>query len=162
MKLSNESRLDELMKFKKDFNEKLHKAYKIYEQRSKTFSSNNNTNENSKERFLNNKTRNLPKIREGKKSKIFKSAFAQDGEIDPIKIKKCGRSQLKIMSNTWKPQYMVCDYFERFKRLKPNYEMTNWELVIIFLFIYFLLYRQEFVYVKKHIIKKKIYQLGIL
>ena len=136
MKLSNESRLDELMKFKKDFNEKLHKAYKLYEQRSKTFSSNNNTNENYKERVLNNKTRNLSKINrinEGKKSKIIKSAFAQeDGEFEPIKIKKFGRSQLKIMSNTWKPQYMVCDYFEKFRRLKPNYEMTNWEIVIIF------------------------------
>ena len=32
---------------------------------------------------------------------------------------------------------MVCDYFEKYKRLKPNYEMTNWEQVIIFLFIFF-------------------------
>ena len=33
------------------------------------------------------------------------------------------------MADTWKPQYMVCDYFEKFKRLKDNYEMTNWERV---------------------------------
>jgi hypothetical protein len=48
MKLSNESRLEELMKFKKDFNEKLQTAYKIYEERSKTFESRTKTNEKNK------------------------------------------------------------------------------------------------------------------
>ncbi len=140
MKLSNESRLEELMKFKKDFNEKLQTAYKIYEERSKTFGNRIKTKENNKENSSKNiksqnNSRNLPKIKKlvkEKKSKIFKSPFSEDSDIDSIKIKKTGRSQLKLMSNTWKPQFMVCDYFETFKRLKDHYEMTNWEIVIIF------------------------------
>jgi hypothetical protein len=153
MKLSNESRLEELMKFKKDFNEKLQTAYKIYEERSKTFGNRIKTKENNKENSSKNiksqnNSRNLPKIKKfvkEKKSKIFKSPFSEDSDIDSIKIKKTGRSQLKLMSNTWKPQFMVCDYFETFKRLKDHYEMTNWEIVIIYLIynIYYLIYRQE-------------------
>ena len=87
----------------------------------------------------------LDKLVKEKKSKIFKSPFSEDSDIDSIKIKKTGRSQLKLMSNTWKPQFMVCDYFETFKRLKDHYEMTNWEIVIIYLIynIYYLIYRQE-------------------
>lgn len=140
MKLSNESRLEELMKFKKDFNEKLQTAYKIYEERSKTFGNRIKIKENNKENSSKNiksqnNSRNLPKIKKlvkEKKSKIFKSPFSEDSDIDSIKIKKTGRSQLKLMSNTWKPQFMVCDYFETFKRLKDHYEMSNWEIVIIF------------------------------
>ena len=140
MKLSNESRLEELMKFKKDFNEKLQTAYKIYEERSKTFGNRFKTKENNKENSSKNiksqnNSRNLPKIKKfvkEKKSKIFKSPFSEDSDIDSIKIKKTGRSQLKLMFNTWKPQFMVCDYFETFKRLKDHYEMTNWEIVIIY------------------------------
>ena len=49
MKLSNESRLEELMRFKKDFNEKLKSAYKIYEERSKTFVNTAKMKENTKE-----------------------------------------------------------------------------------------------------------------
>ena len=153
MKLSNESRLEELMKFKKDFNEKLQTAYKIYEERSKTFGNRIKTKENNKENSSKNiksqnNSRNLPKIKKfvkEKKSKIFKSPFSEDSDIDSIKIKKTGRSQLKLMSNTWKPQFMVCDYFETFKRLKDHYEMSNWEIVIIYLIynIYYLIYRQE-------------------
>ena len=79
MKLSNESRLEELMKFKNDFNEKLRNAYSLYEQRSKSISNNNINNENNKETLLKkNKTRNLPKITSSGKGKakfIFKSAF---------------------------------------------------------------------------------------
>ena len=124
MKLSNESRLEELMKFKNDFNEKLRNAYSLYEQRSKSISNNNINNENNKETLLKkNKTRNLPKITSSGKGKakfIFKSAF------DPI----------KLMSNTWKPQFMVCDYFGKFKRLRDNYEMSNWEQVIKYFLIF--------------------------
>ena len=138
MKLSNESRIEELMKFKKDFNEKLKTAYKIYEERSKTFGNTikmkENTKENaSKKTFKNNHTRNLPKIKKlmkEKKSKIFKSAFSDDDDFDPIKIRKTGRSQLKLLSDTWKPQFMVGDYFEKFKRIRDNYEMSDWEKVI--------------------------------
>ena len=136
MKLSNESRLEELMKFKNDFNEKLKNAYNIYEQRSKNFSKNNSNSENNKESSLSKKTRNLPKIqRFGKKknSLIFKSPFDEEGEIDYIKLRKVGKSPIKLMSNTWKPQFMVCDYFDKFKRLRPNYEMSIWEQVIIYL-----------------------------
>ena len=70
MKLSNESRLEELMKFKNDFNEKLRNAYSLYEQRSKSISNNNINNENNKETLLKkNKTRNLPKITSSGKGK---------------------------------------------------------------------------------------------
>ena len=40
MKLSNESRIDELMRFKEEFNNNLKSAYKIYEEHSKTFTNN--------------------------------------------------------------------------------------------------------------------------
>jgi hypothetical protein len=148
MKLSNESRLEELMKFKKDFNEKLQTAYKIYEERSKTFESRTKTNEKNKENISkniksNSNSRNLPKIKKlmkEKKSKIFKSPFSEDADIDSIKIRKTGRSQLKLMSNTWKPQFMVCDYFDTFKRLKDHYEMTDWEIVINLFIYYYIIY----------------------
>ena len=136
MKLSNESRLEELMKFKNDFNEKLKNAYNIYEQRSKNFSKNNSNSENNKESSLSKKTRNLPKIQrfgKNKNSLIFKSPFDEEDETDYIKLRKVGKSPIKLMSNTWKPQFMVCDYFEKFKRLRPNYEMSIWEQVIIYL-----------------------------
>ena len=55
MKLSNESRLEELMKFKNDFNEKLKNAYNLYEQRSKSFCKNNSNIENNKESSLKKK-----------------------------------------------------------------------------------------------------------
>ena len=119
MKLSNESRLEELMKFKNDFNEKLRNAYSLYEQRSKSISKSNINNENNKERLLKkNKTRNLPKITssgKGKPQLIFKSAFDEDGDIDYINIRKVGKAPIKLMSNTWKPQFMVCDYFGKFE-----------------------------------------------
>lgn len=143
MKLSNESRIEELMKFKKDFNEKLERAYQKYEERSKTMGNNNTIKENNKEAIsqdlfgkkTNKHSRNLPKIKsliKEKKSPIFKSAFIQDADIDSIRIRKTGRSQIKLMSNTWKPQFMICDYFEPYKRLKSQYEMSNWEKVIIY------------------------------
>ena len=139
MKLSNESRLGELMRFKKDFNEKLKSAYKIYEERSKTFVNTAKMKENTKENISiknlksNQNSKNLPKIKKllkEKKSKIFKSAFSDDEEIDFIKTRKTGKSRTKLMSGTWKPQFMICDYFEEFKRLKDNYEMSDWEKVI--------------------------------
>ena len=136
MKLSNESRLEELMKFKNDFNEKLRNAYNLYEQRSKTICKNNSNIENNKENSLKKKkTRNLPKIQglgKNKNSVIFKSAFDEEDGIDYIKLRKVGKCPIKLMSNTWKPQFMVCDYFEKFKRLKPKYEMSIWEQVIIY------------------------------
>ena len=49
-----------------------------------------------------------------------------------IKLRKVGKCPIKLMSNTWKPQFMVCDYFEKYKRLKPQYEMSIWEQVIIY------------------------------
>ena len=165
MKLSNESRLEELMKFKNDFNEKLRNAYSLYEQRSKSISNNNINNENNKETLMKkNKTRNLPKITSSGKGKakfIFKSAFDEDGDIDYIKIRKVGKAPIKLMSNTWKPQFMVCDYFGKFKRLRDNYEMSNWEQVIKY-FFNFLINRQESIYVKEHIIKRKNCPLDII
>ena len=65
------------------------------------------------------------------------------------------------MSNTWKPQFMVCDYFGKFKRLRDNYEMSNWEQVIKY-FFNFLINRQESIYVKEHIIKRKNCPLDII
>ena len=138
MKLSNESRLEELMKFKSDFNDKLKNAYKLYEQRSKTFCKNNNNIENSEESsFKKKKTRNLPKIQGFGKNKniVFKSAFDEEDGIDYIKLRKVGKCPIKLMSNTWKPQFMVCDYFEKYKRLQPKYEMSIWEQVIIYYFL---------------------------
>jgi len=148
MKLTNESRLNELMKFKEDFTKKLKSAYKIYEERSKAFGKGLNIKENNKENLSTKlktnqsiqPSRNLPKLgklSKEKKSKIFKSPFVLDSDIDSIKIRKTGKGKLNIMSNTWKPQFMVCDYFEPYKRLKNNYEMSTWEIVIIdFLLIY--------------------------
>ena len=72
------------------------------------------------------------------KEKEFNVSVLADGilvNIDSIKIRKVGRGKLNIMSNTWKPQFMVCDYFEPYKRLKNNYEMSTWEIVIIYIFI---------------------------
>lgn len=129
MKLSNESRLEELMRFKKDFNEKLKSAYKIYEERSKTFVNTAKMKENTKEN-ISIKNLKSKKLLKEKKSKIFKSAFSDDEEIDFIKTRKTGKSRAKLMSGTWKPQFMICDYFEEFKRLKDNYEMSDWEKVI--------------------------------
>ena len=146
MKLPHESHLNELMKFKEDFNQKLQSAYKIYEERSKTFGNSLNIKENNKENLSTKlktsqnikQSKNLPKIgklSKEKKSKIFKSPFVLDSDIDSIKIRKTGKGKLNIMSNTWKPQFMVCDYFEPYKRLKNNYEMSTWEIVIIYIFI---------------------------
>ena len=141
MKLSNESRIDELMRFKEEFNNNLKSAYKIYEERSKTFTNNFSKKEESSKNISTNKnSRNLPKIKKYKKDKksdIFKSPFCEDlGGIDPIKLRKTGKSQLKLLSNTWKPQFMVCDYFDNFKRLRDQHEMTDWEKVIIYIYLY--------------------------
>ena len=68
MKLSNESRIDELMRFKEEFNNNLKSAYKIYEERSKTFTNNFNKKEESSKNISTNKnSRNLPKIKKKKK-----------------------------------------------------------------------------------------------
>lgn len=144
MKLSNESRIEELMKFKKDFNEKLQTAYKVYEERSKTFGNNISIKENNKENILKNPfgkinkhSRNLPKIKKlvkQKKSTVFRSAFTEDADIDSVRKRKIGKS-IKLISNIWKPQYMVSDYFETFKRLKENYEMSDWEKVNIYIIL---------------------------
>lgn len=143
MKLANESRIEELMKFKKDFNDKLKKAYQLYEERTKTSGNNTTMKENNKGdvsniikgKKINKHSRNLPKIMGFSKPSIFKSAFVEDADINSIQIKKTGKSQSKLMQNTWKTQYMVGDYFEPYKRLKDNYEMSNWERVNIYNYI---------------------------
>ena len=139
MKLSNESRLRELMKFKQEFNEKLENAYKIYEEKTKSMIKGSKTQNNDKQGDIknlsqtkySNHNKSLPEIKNKEKGKtlIFKSPFSEKIEDKSLRIKKRGKSQLQIMADTWKPQYMICNYFDNFKRLKDNYEMTDWERV---------------------------------
>ena len=138
MKLSNESRLKQLIEFKNDFNQRLEQAYKKYEENSKHLVKSSKTQSDvllDKAKTSKENVKELPEINnEGKKrTLIFKSPFSDRNVDKSIKVKKRVKSQLKLMSDTWKPQYMVCDYFEKFKRLKDNYEMTNWERVNIFI-----------------------------
>ena len=61
--------------------------------------------------------------------------FDEEDGIDYIKLRKVGKCPIRLMSNTWKPQFMVCDYFEKYKRLQPKYEMSIWEQVIIYYYL---------------------------
>ena len=136
MKTSNTARFDELMRLRDEFNAKLQDSFEKYESRIKNYhsqknkkiskiSKNQTTLELSKDNFL-------PTIYKPKKNKtlqILTPKFTEErGYI--YKLPKRSRSQAKGFNDTWKPQYMICDYFDIFRRLRDEHDLDNWEKVI--------------------------------
>lgn len=128
MKTSKTARFDELMRLKNEFNEKLKDSFEKYESRIKKY--------HSKEDEKNHLINKSPTIIGLSKRKNLKSVLPPleqkyTDEKDYIyKLPKRSRSQAKGFNDTWKPQYMICDYFDIFRRLRDEHDLDNWEKVI--------------------------------
>ena len=145
MKTSNTQRFEELMRFKKDFNAKLKESFEKYESRIKNY----NSEKNGKNKKINKYPttielikENIPIILKTKKNSNklppLTTKFIDEKDI-VYKLPKRSRTQIKSdsTSTTWKPQYMINDYFDMFRRLQDKHEIDDWEKVIYNIFIYF-------------------------
>ena len=120
----NTERIKELKKFKEDFNAKLQEAFKLYE--SKLTLKNALSKEKIKNKKIIVKSHSTKILKE---NPIFPNKIAlTSNSIKDLKPKKVKRF-IHISKKTWKIQHMAGDIFEKeFKRLKNNYEMSNWDI----------------------------------
>ena len=148
MKTSNTQRFEELMRFKNEFNAKLKESFEKYESRIKNYHS---QKKNDKNKTMNKypttielAKENIPIISTTKKTKKLPPLIPKYIEEKDIiyKLPRRSRSDVKgdITSTTWKPQYMINDYFDLFRRLQDKHEIDDWEKVINYNFIYFFYY----------------------
>ena len=136
MKTSNTARFEELMKFKNEFNEKLKESFEKYESRVKLHNSDKNKkyikikkNPTSEEFYHDN----FPILNKNKKSNKVEPLTPKNFADDSFEYKMPKRSisQINEGYKTWKPQYMICDFFDKFRILKDGHEINDWEKVII-------------------------------
>ena len=135
MKPSKTARFEELMRLRDEFNEKLKESFERYEARIKKHNSIINRNIpkiNKSPTSIEYTKNNLPIINRVKSKKLLPIIKANDTEEmdDEIQRKRKGLSQTKVDSVKWRPPYMVGNYFEKFKRLRDNHEINDWEKVI--------------------------------
>ena len=137
MKTSNTQRFEELMKFKNDFNAKLKESFEKYESRIKKYHSEKNGKNKTINKFpttVELTKENIPIISKAKKSKNLPPLTTKYIEEKDIiyKLPRRSRSQVKsdLTTTTWKPQYMINDYFDIFRRLQDKHEINDWEKVI--------------------------------
>ena len=109
----SKNKIEEIKEFIEDFNQKLRESYKLYEVKNtnrkklkKNFSQIND------EMKIKNKLANLTSRRNDENNKISSSKYKL--------INK------KII---WKPPNGAPNYFERFKSLQNEYELSIWEKV---------------------------------
>ena len=124
MRTSKNARIEELKRLKKEFNTKLKDSFERYESRMTQYCSKENDNHKTDKSISSielNKDM-LPVPKKNKKKKLLP-------DINSSKKIRRAKSLFKKETNTWKPPYMICDYFEKFKRLQDKHEMNNWEIV---------------------------------
>ena len=113
-------RYKELEKFKEEFNAKLKDAFERYE--SKLNLKNTLSQEKFKNKKLINKSHSTRIIKKNQNSITLSSKNTSN--MKPKRV----NSYIQKSKNVWKPQHMVGDIFDKnFKRLKDNYEMSNWD-----------------------------------
>ena len=136
MKTSNTARFDELMKLRDEFNSKLQESFEKYESRIKKYNSEKNKKAHKITKYPTSlelsKENHLPTTHKSKKLKklppLTPKFMEERGYI--YKLPKRSRSIFKEESVTWKPQYMINDYFDMFRRLQDKHEINDWEKVI--------------------------------
>ena len=137
MKTSNTARFEELMRLKNEFNQKLKESFEKYESRIKKHhfqkdETNHIINKSPTSIELSKDNHKIINIKTKKRKKLPPLTQKYTEEKDYIyKLPKRSRSQAKEYSDTWKPQYMINDYFDIFRRLRDKHEINDWEKVIL-------------------------------
>ena len=136
MNTTHTARFTDLMRMKDEFNTKLKDSFAKYE------SINNQYNQNLKDNHKIDKSRSsivlckkkkLPKIDRPKSKQIL--SIDEDINTSSNRPIKRINSEYKKIPDTWRPQYMICDYFDIFRRLQDRHDMDNWEKVILYILI---------------------------
>jgi hypothetical protein len=135
MNTTHTARFADLMKMKDEFNAKLKDSFTKYELINKQHNQSikdNHKIDKSRSSIVLCKKKKLPKL----KRPISKQILSINEDISniPNRPKKRINSEYKKVPDTWKPQYMICDYFDKFRRLQDRHDMDNWEKVIIYIF----------------------------
>ena len=125
MKIHKNERIDQLFRFRNQFNNNLTSAIRAYEEK---FGKNTQIN-NEPHKIIKNKT--TSEIIKAKSIKIKHHISKSKTKFGLEDHKRSKTEIIQNKINVWKPAYMICDYFEKFKRLKPKYELNTWEKVII-------------------------------
>lgn len=143
MKTSNTERFEELMRFKREFNAKLKESFEKYESRIKKYNSVKNDKNKTINKYpttieLTKENITISKPKKSKKLPPLTPKYIEEKDII-YKLPRRSKSQVKtdLATITWKPQYMINDYFDIFRRLQDKHEINDWEKVIYNNLIYF-------------------------
>ena len=133
MNTTHTARFTDLMRMKDEFNTKLKDSFAKYESLNNQYNQNikdNHKIDKSRSSIVLCKKKKLPKL----KRPISKQILSINEEISTSSNRSIKRinSEYKKVPDTWKPQYMICDYFDKFKRLQDKHDMDNWEKVILY------------------------------
>ena len=133
MKALNSTRIEELMKLKEEFNDKLKEAFERYETRIKEYQSKKNQHQKipkskTENGFSINNESISNQIKKRKKLPKLIPKVTEDLSEIKYKLPRRNRSHFKDIK-IWRPPYMVNDYFDMFRRLQDKYEMSVWEKV---------------------------------
>jgi hypothetical protein len=121
------------MKMKDEFNANLKDSFAKYELNNKQHNLNikdNHKIDKSRSSLVLSKKKILPNLNRPKSKQIL-SINEEISTSSNRSIKRIN-SEYKKVPDTWKPQYMICDYFDKFKRLQDKHDMDNWEKVILY------------------------------
>jgi hypothetical protein len=133
MNTTHTARFAELMKMKDEFNANLKDSFAKYELNNKQHDLNikeNHKIDKSRSSIVLGKKKILPKLNRP----ISKQILSINEEISNSSNRSIKRinSEYKKVPDTWKPEYMICDYFDKFRRLQDRHDMDNWEKVILY------------------------------
>jgi hypothetical protein len=133
MNTTHTARFAELMKMRDEFNANLKDSFTKYELNNKQHNQNikdNHKIDKSRSSIVLCKKKILPKLNRPKSKQIL-SINEEISTSSNRSIKRIN-SEYKKVPDTWKPQYMICDYFDKFRRLQDRHDMDNWEKVIFY------------------------------
>ena len=133
MNTTHTARFAELMKMRDEFNANLKDSFAKYELNNKQHNLNikdNHKIDKSRSSLVLSKKKILPNLNRPKSKQIL-SINEEISTSSNRSIKRIN-SEYKKVPDTWKPQYMICDYFDKFKRLQDKHDMDNWEKVILY------------------------------
>ena len=133
MNTTHTARFAELMKMKDEFNANLKDSFAKYELINKQHNQSikdNHKIDKSRSSLVLSKKKILPNLNRPKSKQIL-SINEEISTSSNRSIKRIN-SEYKKVPDTWKPQYMICDYFDKFRRLQDRHDMDNWEKVIFY------------------------------
>jgi hypothetical protein len=136
MNTTHTARFSDLMRMKDEFNAKLKDSFAKYELINKQHNQSikdNHKIDKSRSSIVLCKKKKLPKIDRPKSKQIL--SIDEDINTSSNRPKKRINSEYKKIPDTWRPQYMICDYFDIFRRLQDRHDMDNWEKVILYILI---------------------------